>query len=396
MKETSMHTDSSTHALTLDHYLKQFKGRSYFYGNASHAFYEVLVWLQKNRPKRTPNIVMPVYIPAKLYRFVLAAGYEAKFYDVPTDLNIDSKVINELIDDQTQAVFAAHFFGVPVDLEPVKKMTERAGVFLIEDCAHSMNASYNGRPLGSTGDCTLLSTRKMMQLHCGGILILQSEPWTFKPSRSRRVSSPFAAYHFAGSRIKYSVNHLLKSYSPFPLTENPYDGYLDLSEEHHVRVKKMDLFTKWYTHFSDLNKLAQNRRKRILHLLNGIRHLDSFRPIGMNRFARRDKSGQYSLIDGFVPFSLPILTPIGSRDRIQRALSEAGVLCYTGWPEAPFGLKGFKGADILKDRLLELPVHSFMDAHHLQLIVDCLNSLPLSTGDSHDPSILNEPEKSVG
>ena len=373
----------------LNEYLKQFNGETHFYGNASHAFYDIMMWLQKNRPKKKPNIVMPVYIPAKLYRFILAAGYEPKFYDVPTDLNIDLKEISGLIDDQTQAVFAVHFFGVPVDLEPLKKMTEQADVFLIEDCAHTLNSTYKGKLLGTTGDCTLFSTRKMLQLHCGGILVLKTKPWDFKPSRNVRVRSPFTLYHYAGSRIKYAVNNLLKTYSPFKKSEIPYNGYIDFSEEHVVRVKHMDFFFRWYNNIPDLHKMADNRREKFLYLLNGIKDLDAFYPMGMERYVKREKTGRYSLNKGFVPFSMPILTPPGSRNQVQQALCDAGVLCFVGWPEAPFGLKGFKGADELKERLLELPVHQFMDSHHLKLIVDCFNSLPVEVKKAQNEALAN-------
>lgn len=375
MKDFTMELESATGKTTLDQYLSEFDGEPIYYGNASHGFYDIMVWLQKNRPKDKPNIVMPVYIPAKLYRFILAAGYEPKFYDVPTDLNIDLGEITDLIDDQTQAVFAVHFFGIPVDLQPLKKCTERAGVFLIEDCAHSLNASYKGRELGSTGDFTLFSTRKMLQLHCGGVLVLNTKPWDFEPSQDERVWSPFTFYHFAGSRFKHTVNHYLKAASPFKLTEIPYDGYIDFSDEHFVRVKRMDLFFRWYNNIPDLNQVARTRRENFLYLLNGIDDQVSFCPIGSERYSKRDQTNKYVLHNGFVPFSMPILTPPGTRKLVQKALCNAGVLCFVGWPEAPFGLDGFVGATVLKERMLELPVHQFMDKYHLKVMVDCLNSL---------------------
>jgi dTDP-4-amino-4,6-dideoxygalactose transaminase len=245
----------------LNEYLKQFSGETHFYANASHAFYDIMMWLQKNNPKKKPNILMPVYIPAKLYRFVLAAGYEPRFYDVDTDLDFDLNEVQNLIDDQTQAVFAVHFFGIPVDLEPLKKITEQAGVYLIEDCAHTLHSTYKGKRLGTSGDCTLFSTRKMLQLHCGGVLVLHTKPWDFKPSGNERVCSPFTMVHFAGSHVKYTVNNLLKEYSPFKLSEIPYNGYIDFSEEHVVRVKKMDFFFRWYNNIPDLDTMANNRRE---------------------------------------------------------------------------------------------------------------------------------------
>ena len=370
-----MNAEKSDSRLSLDQYLGQFEGRSYFYGNAAHAFYDIMVWLQMNRPKKKPNIVMPVYIPAKLYRFILAAGYEPKFYDVRTDLNFNPEEISGLIDDQTQAVFAVHFFGIPVDLQPLKNITTRAGVYLIEDCAHSMNAYYKGRKLGTTGDCTLFSTRKMMQFHCGGILVLKTQPWEFSPSVKKRVCSLFSAYHLVGSRLKFAINNSLNGYNPFQQLSLPGTGYIIKTEKQVVHVKMMDRFSERYCKLLDLEKLVKKRRENFLYLLNGIQDHSFIKPMGLERYAKKEETNLYSLNNGFVPFSMPVLTPYGSRDRIQQALCDAGVVCYIGWPEAPFGLKGFKHADKLKSCLLELPVHKYVNPTQLKSMVHCLNTL---------------------
>lgn len=373
LSETSMKTQKKNN---LNRYLDQFKGQHYFYGNASHAFYDVMIWLQKNRPKKKPNIVMPVYIPAKLYRFILAAGYEPKFYDVPTDLNIDVEKVNSLIDDQTQAVFAIHFFGVPVDLAPLKKITGSKGVYLIEDCAHCINGSFKGIALGSTGDFSLFSTRKMMQFHCGGVLLLNTQPWEFNPSNQKRVSSLFTAYHLAGSRLKFNFNNILNEFYTSRKSTIPYDGYINLLEKHEVHVKKMDRFSKWYFKFLDLDKLVNKRRENFSYLLNGIQDHSFFQPMGKEYYAKKENSERYSLNIGFSPFSMPILVPAESRDKIQQALFDVGVVCFVGWPEAPFGENGFENAELLQKGLIELPIHKFINSSQLKSIVDCLNKFP--------------------
>ncbi|MAO64152.1 MAG: hypothetical protein CL666_04065 [Balneola sp.] len=375
MKETTGYSEESVPTVSFRQYLDQFEGKSHFYGNAAHAFYDVMIWIQKNRPKKKPNIVMPVYIPAKLYRFILAAGFEPKFYDVPTDFNIDPNEIGSLIDDQTQAIFAVHFFGVPVDLQPLKDLTERAGIFLIEDCAHSINGYYKDKQLGSTGDFTLFSTRKMMQFHCGGVLVLNSQPWKFKPSDTKRVSSSFMAYHLAGSRLKFTINNALNGYNPFRKLSLPGTGYIDLSGNHVVHVKIMDRFSEWYCKLLDVDKLVNKRRENFLYLLNGIRNHSFIQPLGIKRYATKEKTNAYSLNKGFTPFSMPVLIPANMREQVQQALRNAGVVCYIGWPEAPFGKKGFQQAEKLKYGLLELPVHKYIAPAQLKSMVDCLNIL---------------------
>lgn len=184
-------------------FVESFPGQAHYYGNAAHAFYDVMRWVQKHRKKPKPNIVMPAYIPAKLYRFILAAGYVPKFYDVSANLDYSVDEINELIDENTQMLFAVHFFGIPVDLKPFKDLTQERNIFLFEDCAHTLNGFYNGKMLGSAGDFTIFSIRKMLQLHCGGILFLNEKPWEFSPSSQNKVRNSFAGYHIAGSRLKF-------------------------------------------------------------------------------------------------------------------------------------------------------------------------------------------------
>ncbi|MFU8861993.1 MAG: DegT/DnrJ/EryC1/StrS family aminotransferase [Cyclonatronaceae bacterium] len=370
-------------------FLKKFKTKPINYGNAGHAFYDTMKWVQENRPKTTPNIIMPSYIPGKLYRFVMAAGYEAKFYDVTTQLDFSIDEIRGLIDDQTQMVFAVHFFGIPVDLASLKKLTEELDVFLMEDCSHTLNSHLNGKTLGTTGDFTIFSTRKMLQFHCGGFLMLNKKPWHFRPSKTTKVSSLFTGYHLLGSRVKYYLNYLTRGKNVFQKNNLPETGYIDFDEEQTVTVKRMDRLLNWYYPKVNLENITRKRRENLCYLWNHIHDLESFSPIGLERLSTlktesrnsstEDTSIQqtFQLIDGYVPFSLPILTPPDSRSYIQKQLLNHGITCYIGWTEAPFGMDGFPETEQLQMRLLELPIHQFINQYQLKKMAACINSLKL-------------------
>jgi dTDP-4-amino-4,6-dideoxygalactose transaminase len=370
-------------------FLKNFKSKPINYGNAGHAFYDIMKWVQENRPKTNPNIIMPSYIPGKLYRFVMAAGYEAKFYDVTTQLDFSIDEIRGLIDDQTQMVFAVHFFGIPVDLAPLKKLTEELDVFLMEDCSHTLNSHLNGKTLGTTGDFTIFSTRKMLQFHCGGFLILNKKPWHFQPSKTKKVNSLFTGYHLLGSRVKYYLNYLTRGKNVFQKMSIPEIGYIDFDEEQTVTVKRMDRLLNWYYPNVNLEKITRKRRENLSYLWNHIHDLETFSPIGLERFSThkteaRSSSAEdtsiqqvFQIKEGYVPFSLPILTPPDSRNFIQKELLNDGITCYIGWTEAPFGLKGFPETEQLQMRLLELPVHQYINKHQLKKMAACINNLKL-------------------
>ena len=363
-------------------FFRKFDKAPHFYGNAAHAFYDVMTWVQQNQPKKQPNIVMPAYIPAKLYRFVLAAGYQPKFYDVTTELGFSLAEIENLIDDQTQMVFAVHFFGVPVDLKPLKQLTQEKKVFLFEDCAHTLDGSYHGKTLGTTGDFAIFSSRKMLQFHCGGFLFLNTTPWPFAPSSIERVSSLFTGYHLLGSRFKFSMNLWLKGHPLKKASTVPYHGYIDFNETQKVRVKKMCRLSEWYIANVDIQKVIKRRRDNVTWLLNNINNQDVFSPIGVHRLTESYKPGEkrtYRLINGYVPFSLPVLLLEGTRDQVQKKLLDAGIVCFAGWPEAPFGMSGYPGTSALKACLLELPVHQFINPHQLEIMARYFNESTLKT-----------------
>lgn len=370
-------------------FFKNFHTEPINYGNASHAFYDIMKWVQKNRPKKNPNIIMPAYIPAKLYRFVLAAGYKPKFYDVTTQLDFSIDEIEDLIDDQTQMVFAAHFFGIPTDLSPLKKLTQESDLFLFEDCAHTFNSHLNGNVLGTTGDFTIFSTRKMFQYHCGGFLILNNQPWHFEPPKNKKVSSVFTGYHLLGSRVKYYLNHLSRGRNLFNKIRTPEVHYIDFDEEQTVTVKQMDRLLDIVYQHTNLEEVTAKRRENVRYLWNHIDDLKTFSPIGLERLStqitEKQNSGSnhsiskqiYQLVDGYVPFSLPILTPPGIRNYIQHELLAKGIECYIGWTEAPFGMKWFLETEQLQMRLLELPVHHFINPYQLDIIANCLNNVEI-------------------
>jgi len=167
----------------------------------------------------------------------------------------------------------------------------------------------------------------------------------------------------------------------------PETGYIDYEEEQKVTVKRMDQLLNWHYPNLNLEKITRKRRENVGYLWNHIHDLETFSPIGFNRLSvrktamenlkSRDTSNQqnFQLIDGYVPFSLPILTPPGSRDVIQQALLNRGIACYVGWTESPFGLDESAEAEQLKLRLLELPIHHYINRYQLETIADCLNEL---------------------
>jgi dTDP-4-amino-4,6-dideoxygalactose transaminase len=339
-------------ALHFDEYIKRFSGRHFFYGNATHAFKDVMTWLRGGRSAGQPNIIMPEYIPAKLYRTVLAAGYMPKFYEIFGNCEFDLEEIGSLIDDRTLALLVIHYFGLPSQLDAVKLLASRTGVYLIEDCAHTICARSEGKELGTLGDCSLFSVRKMLMTAEGGFLVLNKEEKQFTPSYEKRVSDFFAACGLMKMRAKRSYFMLTRGRDPMQLARLPRAGYIDFADVQRINVKNVSSITEAYTKRVDLDKVVAKRRSNYKYLLENIKGLDFLRPL---------RSG---MLDGFTPYSFPVRTPNGVRDGLRAGLLRIGVSCGAGWPECPFEARFSRTAELSRE-LLELPIHQGIS--HLQL-----------------------------
>lgn len=102
-----------------------------------------------------------------------------RFCDVdPDTLNIDPGHLQSLISDKTRAIYLVHYGGTPVDMTAVTALARDYGVIVVEDCAHSLGASYHAEVPGSLGDIgcfSFQSYKNMTTLGEGGMITVKDE-----------------------------------------------------------------------------------------------------------------------------------------------------------------------------------------------------------------------------
>ena len=106
-------------------------------------------------------------------------GAKIRFADVQEDTaNIDPTKIEELINSKTKAIVAVDYAGHPVELNELREIADKHGIYLIEDAAHSIGSEYRGKKVGSIADLTTFSffpTKNMTTGEGGAISSLNSE-----------------------------------------------------------------------------------------------------------------------------------------------------------------------------------------------------------------------------
>lgn len=76
--------------------------------------------------------------------------------DIPT-YNARVDQIEEAIGERTRAIVMAHTLGNPFDLDPIVRIAQSRGLWLIEDCCDALGSTYGERNVGTFGDMATFS-----------------------------------------------------------------------------------------------------------------------------------------------------------------------------------------------------------------------------------------------
>ena len=95
----------------------------------------------------------------------------------PLTYNMDPGQIEDKITKRAKAIIVTHMGGMPAEMDRIIPVARKHGLLVIEDCAHSILATYKGKATGAWGDIGSFSFQaaKQLSLGDGGIAITNSK-----------------------------------------------------------------------------------------------------------------------------------------------------------------------------------------------------------------------------
>jgi dTDP-4-amino-4,6-dideoxygalactose transaminase len=122
--------------------------------------------------------------PAHAVRYV---GAIPVFADVRADTGtVDPQAVADLVGPRTVGVIAVDTVGLPADYAELASVTDRHGLFLFEDAACAVGATYRGREAGALAPVACLSFHGRKGATCGeGGALLTADPALAADARLR-------------------------------------------------------------------------------------------------------------------------------------------------------------------------------------------------------------------
>jgi perosamine synthetase len=120
-----------------------------------------------------------VVVPANTFfataASVMHAGGKPRFADVaPDTMALSAETVEAALGDDTAGVIVVHIGGlISPEVEAIRQLCDRRGLFLVEDAAHAHGSNLDGRPAGSFGVAGAFSfyPTKVMTTGEGGMIV---------------------------------------------------------------------------------------------------------------------------------------------------------------------------------------------------------------------------------
>jgi dTDP-4-amino-4,6-dideoxygalactose transaminase len=198
--------------------------------------------------------------------------------------NIDVLDLEKKITNRTKAVIVQHTFGLPADLNEIKEICRKHNLVLIEDCAHSLGAEYEGEKVGTIGDVSFFSFSrdKIISSVYGGMVATKDDELAKKIIEFRNgISNP--SFCWVLQQLLHPV--LLWMILPFY-------GFFSLGKIKLVILQKLGILSK-AVHWKEKRGMMPNYFPKRMPNALAILALNQFKKLEKFNSHRREIAKRY-------------------------------------------------------------------------------------------------------
>lgn len=283
-----------------------------------------------------------VIVPANTYIATVLGITENRatpvFVEPDEYYNLDADKIEEKITNKTKAIMVVHLYGQAANMKKIQDIAAKYNLYLLEDCAQSHGAKFEGKTTGTFGDIGCFSfypTKNLGAFGDGGAIVTNNE----------KIADKIRMLRNYGSRRKYY---------------NEIEGVNSRLDEMQAALLNVKLY-----HYIELRS---KREKIAQKYLNEIRNPKIILP--------KIRKGAEHVWHLFV-------VQTENRDKLQNYLNENGIGTQIHYPIPPhlseaYKYLGYKKGDFpitekQANSVLSLPIYDGMTNEEAEYVIKAIN-----------------------
>ena len=183
--------------------------------------------------KEGDEVIMPSYTFVSTADAFVLRGAKVVFVDIrPDTMNIDENLIEDAITERTKAIVPVHYAGVSCEMDKIMELAKKYNLYVIEDAAQGIMASYKGQALGAIGDfgCFSFHETKNLSMGEGGALLIK-DPKYIEQAEIIREKGTNRAKFYRGQIDKYTWINYGSSYLPSDMNAAYLWAQLEMAQE---------------------------------------------------------------------------------------------------------------------------------------------------------------------
>jgi dTDP-4-amino-4,6-dideoxygalactose transaminase len=296
------------------------------------------------------EVIVPSLTFVATANAVAATGATPVFADIKSseDWTLSPEDVAHKITPRTKAVVVMHYAGYPCDMKALSAICADAGIALIEDAAHGLTGSLDGKHLGTIGQlgCYSFFSNKVMTTAEGGMLVTADGKLAERARRIRSHGQTSTAIHRMRGALNYDVS------------ETGYNYRLD-----DIRAA---------LGLAQMDRLETNYARRVELVARYRRLLEDVRGIRVPEHGKRGQAAHYIF---------PALIETADREETRRRLATAGVQTSHHYPASHL-FSHYRRADValpvtedVVNRTVTLPLYPTMTDLEMDTVVSRLNEI---------------------
>ncbi|MGZ3772148.1 MAG: dTDP-4-amino-4,6-dideoxygalactose transaminase [Pseudobdellovibrionaceae bacterium] len=300
------------------------------------------------------EVILPSFTFTSTANVVVLYGATPVFVDVnPLTMNIDTVEIEKAITPQTKAILPVHYAGVGCEMDKIMELANKKNIWVIEDAAQGIFASYKGKALGAWGHMAAFSFHETKNIVCGeGGALTINDPRLLARAEIVRDKGTNRQQFLNGQVDKYTWQDKGSSYLLSELAAAFLLSQLEEGEK--ITAKRLAIWSQYHKGLADLEQQGHLQRMVIPSECKANAHI------------------YYMLLNS-----------AEVRAALWTHLKEAGVQSTTHYVplhSAPAGIKfgrnsgSLKITDDLANRLLRLPMYADLTSQEAQHVLDSVHN----------------------